>query len=162
MVCAYIGLGSNLDDPESHISRALTDLQELPQTQQRAHSSLYKTSPVGPQDQGEFINAVSCIETDLTAPELLQSLQEIENKHGRMRTGEQWGPRKLDLDLLLYGDEVIELPDLVVPHPQMHHRCFVLLPLIEIAPEIIIPLLGDATAFLDNVDCRGVRKIQNA
>lgn len=162
MVCAYIGLGSNLGDPESHISRALTDLQELPQTQQRAHSSLYKTRPVGPQDQGDFINAVSCIETDLTAPELLQRLQDIENKHGRVRTDEQWGPRKLDLDLLLYGDEVIELPDLVVPHPQMHQRCFVLLPLVEIAPEVTIPLQGDAAELLERADCQGVRKIQDA
>ncbi|MCG8324302.1 MAG: 2-amino-4-hydroxy-6-hydroxymethyldihydropteridine diphosphokinase [Thiotrichales bacterium] len=132
-------MGSNLDDPESQVRQAFRDLEALPGTRKLAISSLYQTRPVGPQDQDDFINAVTGIETGLAAPALLEQLQGIEHDHHRQRTDEQWGPRSLDLDLLLYGSEVIDLPELTVPHPEMHRRCFVLQPLHEIAPDITIP-----------------------
>ena len=162
MVCAYIGLGSNLDDPESHVRQALVEIGGLPETRSRRHSSLYLTSPVGPQDQAEYINAVGSIDTGLAATELLKCLLALEQAHGRVRTGEQWGPRTLDLDLLLYGDEVIDLPDLKVPHPEMHRRCFVLQPLTEIDRDIVIPGHGDAAGLLEHTDCTGVRLLEDA
>ena len=162
MTRAYIGLGSNLDDPELHITQAFADIEAIPNTQQQARSSLYVTEPVGPRDQPDFINAVSCVQTLLEAPELLCHLQAIEKAHGRVRTGKHWGPRTLDLDLLLYADAEIDLPELKVPHPELHRRCFVLRPLVEIAPEIIVPSLGAAKTLLESIDCRGVRKFVHA
>ncbi|NDL70944.1 2-amino-4-hydroxy-6-hydroxymethyldihydropteridine diphosphokinase [Vreelandella alkaliphila] len=131
MTLAYIGLGSNLDDPISQIRHALSELGELPLCQLVATSSLYTTRPVGPQDQPDFINAVAALETKLSPLALLDQLQALEQRHRRRRL-QHWGPRTLDLDLLLYDQEMIKRPRLQVPHPYMHERAFVLVPLEEL------------------------------
>ena len=131
----FIGLGSNLDNPRRQVETALEELDRIEQTALLKASSLYGTPPMGPQDQPNFVNAVALLETALDAETLLHRLQQIENSHQRKR-GQRWGPRTLDLDLLLYGDEIIDLPDLEVPHPGIAQRAFVLLPLIEIAQDV--------------------------
>jgi len=141
MIVAYIGLGSNLDQPERQVLEAMAELEQLPDTCQVKKSSLYRSAPVGPQDQPDFINAVVQLETELSAQSLLEQLQQLEHKHGRVRT-QHWGPRTLDLDLLLYGNMIIKTEKLTVPHPHMAARSFVLYPLLEIAPELAIPELG--------------------
>jgi len=138
---AYIGLGSNLDDPSAQIRRAFELLVTIPGTQVTSRSSLYVSAPFGSVEQPDFINAVAEVLTFLDAPALLLQLQEIEQSQGRIR-GRRWGPRVLDLDLLVYGDEEIDSPQLTVPHPGIAERNFVLLPLREIAPELEIPRLG--------------------
>lgn len=141
-VRAFIGLGANLDDPARHVSGALLALAELPSTRVTAHSGLYSTPPMGPPGQPDYINAVAAIDTRLAALDLLDCLQELERMHGRQRGGERWGPRPLDLDILLYGDLRIEHPRLRVPHPGLHERAFVLYPLAEIAPDLDVPGRG--------------------
>ena len=137
-IAACIGLGSNLQSPVEQVRTALTELNTLPQSHLLRASSLYRSSPMGPADQPDYINAVALIETTLTAHELLQQLQRIEQQHQRVRE-RHWGPRTLDLDLLLYGDECINSADLVVPHPGLCERNFVLIPLFEIAPDLRLP-----------------------
>jgi len=138
---AYIGIGSNLDDPIAQVQRAFTLLDVMSGTQLVAYSSLYRSAPFGSVEQPDFVNAVVKVLTSLDAPALLQHLQEIEIAQGRVR-GEHWGPRVLDLDLLVFADEQIEASDLIVPHPGIAERNFVLLPLREIAPDLVIPGLG--------------------
>lgn len=138
---AYLALGSNLDDPESQIAAAMERLSTIPRSEVHIRSSLYRSKPLGPIEQPDFVNAVLALTTELSARELLDELQAIENEMGRERK-ERWGPRVIDLDLLLYGDEVIREHDLVVPHPGIAERNFVLLPLREIAPDLDIPGLG--------------------
>ncbi len=138
---AYIGLGSNLADPQAQLQRAITELAQLPQSQLLAQSSLYRSAPMGPQDQPDYLNAVVALETALPPLALLAELQTVEAAHQRVR-GERWGPRTLDLDLLLYADRTIDLPALTVPHPGLYERNFVLYPLAEIAPGLEIPGLG--------------------
>lgn len=133
-VPVYIGLGANLSDPRRQVEEALLQLQTLPRSEVAAVSSLYRTLPVGPADQPDFINAVARLDTQLEPLVLLAALQQIERHHGRIRNGQRWGPRTLDLDILLIGEQVLTLPQLCVPHPQMHCRAFVLGPLAEIAP----------------------------
>lgn len=141
MVTAYIGLGSNLADPQARLRCAFTELAQLPQSQLLAQSSLYRSTPMGPQDQPDYINAVAALETALSPLALLAGLQAVETAHQRVR-GERWGPRTLDLDLLLYADQTIDLPTLTVPHPGLYERNFVLYPLAEIAPGLVIPGVG--------------------
>ena len=131
---AYVGLGSNLEDPETQVRRALQALDQLPETRLLAASGLYTTAPVGPQDQPDYVNAVARLETRLTPLDLLAGLLAIEAAQGRRRDGSRWGPRILDLDLLLHGDTELDLPGLRLPHPEMHHRAFVLIPLADVAP----------------------------
>lgn len=133
-VPVYIGLGANLGDPRRQVEQALVQLRALPQSALAAVSSLYQTVPVGPADQPDFINAVARLDTQLEPLALLAALQRIERQHGRIRNGQRWGPRTLDLDILLIGEQLLTLPQLCVPHPQMHCRAFVLGPLAEIAP----------------------------
>jgi 2-amino-4-hydroxy-6-hydroxymethyldihydropteridine diphosphokinase len=147
MTTAWIGLGSNLDDPRRQVLDALRELGETDGISLRARSSLYMSAPMGPQDQPDFINAVAAVETQLAPLELLASLRSIERRHARRRE-RHWGPRTLDLDLLLYGSETIEHPDLQVPHPGIAGRSFVLLPLREIAPGIEIPGKGKVEELL--------------
>jgi|SRR5699024_1478595 len=135
---AFIGLGSNLENPAEQLRKALQALHQLPTTQLLLSSSLYSSAPIGPQDQPTFINAVAQLHTQLAPIALLNALQAIENTAGRVRT-RHWGERTLDLDILLYGDQHISLPRLQVPHPHMRHRRFVLQPLLEIAPTIHLP-----------------------
>lgn len=141
-VSAFIGLGSNLENPRQQVSTALQELATLPATRVSARSSLYSSAPLGPTDQPAYINAVARLETQLPAAVLLEALQAIEAQHGRVRKGEHWGPRTLDLDILLYAAEQIDTARLRVPHPGIAARNFVLQPLAEIAPALEIPGIG--------------------
>jgi 2-amino-4-hydroxy-6-hydroxymethyldihydropteridine diphosphokinase len=136
---AYVGLGSNLDDPVRHVREAFGELDRLPHTRVVRKSSLYRSAPLGHADQPDFINAVAQLETGLPAERLLAELQQIEARHGRKRSFPN-APRTLDLDVLLYGALSLDLPNLKIPHPRMHERAFVLRPLIEIAPELQLSL----------------------
>ena len=138
---AYIGLGSNLEAPAEQIKTALIDLQSLPATQLLKTSSLYASPPMGPQDQPDYINAVALLDTSLSAHDLRDALQAIEQQHGRQRK-RHWGERTLDLDILLYGQKMIEDERLSVPHPGLSQRAFVVYPLLEIAGDIPIPGQG--------------------
>ena len=137
-VFCYLGLGSNMDDPEQHIRRAIDELETLPGTQLINVSPLYRSKPVGPQDQDDFINAVACISTTLAPHDLLHALQALEQLHQRQRL-RHWGPRTLDLDILLYGEQTLNDADLSIPHPHMYERTFVLIPLADIAPGLTLP-----------------------
>lgn len=141
-VRAYIGLGSNLADPIAQIQAALIALDQIPGTHCVRHSSLYRSAPLGSKDQPAYVNAVAALDTGLAALELLAELQAIEQRQGRVRGAERWGPRTLDLDLLLYGDTRCESEILSLPHPRLHERSFVLYPLYEIAPDIEVPGQG--------------------
>ena len=134
----YIGIGSNLDDPVAQVRQALVELSRLPLTQYIAASRLYRSRPVGPQNQPDFINAVALLRTRLSPLALLDQLQALEQRHRRVRR-QRWGPRPLDLDLLLYGSEKVQLPRLRVPHPELQVRAFVVLPMAELAPQLTLP-----------------------
>jgi 2-amino-4-hydroxy-6-hydroxymethyldihydropteridine diphosphokinase len=145
---AVIGLGSNLGDRKAILDGAVESLKEIPGTVVRSVSGFHETEPVGgPSGQEAFLNAALVLETTLSPIELLRALQAIENRFGRVRTV-RWGERTLDLDLILYGDTVIESPDLIVPHPRFAERRFVLAPLAEIAPEAVDPTSGKTVAQL--------------
>lgn len=157
MVNAYIGLGSNLDQPIIHVTQAIEDLKTLPQSQLVLASKLYRSKPVGPQDQADFINAVVLIKTQLEPLALLDSLQAIEQKHQRVRE-RHWGPRTLDLDILLLGSQTIQVPRLTVPHAELRQRDFVIGPLYELSPELVLPDGTRLTQLLqqcpiDGLDC---------
>lgn len=157
LVDVYVGLGSNLEDPIAQVRLALEALGTLPLTERVAASRLYVSRPLGPQDQPDFINAVAHLRTRLSPLALLDQLQALEQRHGRVRR-RHWGPRTLDLDLLLYGDECLELPRLRVPHPEMTARSFVLLPLAELSPQLQLPdgrsvaALASALATSDEIE----------
>ena len=155
---AFIGLGANLGDREGNVRRAFAALAELPGTRLLAASSLYRSAPVGVSAQPDFVNAVAEITTALGARALLEALLAAERRSGRRREF-PGAPRTLDLDLLLYGDRVIDEPGLIVPHPRMHERAFVLAPLAEIAPDIAIPGKGCAGALLAACTDQKVEKI---
>jgi 2-amino-4-hydroxy-6-hydroxymethyldihydropteridine diphosphokinase len=160
-VPAYIGVGSNLGDSRQRVLAAFGALDALPHTQLLARSRLYRTRPFGPVPQGDFINAVAKIETRLTARELLDGIRRIEAAAGRVRD-ERWGPRTLDLDLLLHGDERIDSPDLTVPHPGIAERGFVLAPLNDIAPGLEVPGVGQVEALLKALPADGIAEILDA
>jgi 2-amino-4-hydroxy-6-hydroxymethyldihydropteridine diphosphokinase len=144
--CCLIGLGSNLGDRRATLLRAIEQLDETPRISVTKVSSFHETEPVGgPEGQGPYLNAAACIETTLEPPVLLEVLKAIENNNGRVRR-EHWGARTLDLDLLLFGDRVIETADLTIPHPLMAVRRFVLEPLVEIAPCVVHPATGRTIA----------------
>ena len=151
-ISAYIGLGSNLDDPVAQIARAIASLEHLPASRLRAVSSCYRNPPLGPQDQPHYVNAVAALETTLAPRALLDALQALERAQGRVRTAERWGPRTLDLDLLTYGDAIISEDGLKLPHPGIAARAFVLVPLAEIAPQLIIPGFASVATLLAGVD----------
>ena len=140
---AFIALGSNLDDPAAQVNSAMTALEALPLTRVLKCSSLYRSAPVGYLDQPDFINAVVQVETGLAPHALLDAMLVLEQARGRTREFAN-APRTLDLDLLLYDDRVLHEHGLTLPHPQMHRRAFVLQPLLEIAPECVIPCVGSA------------------
>jgi 2-amino-4-hydroxy-6-hydroxymethyldihydropteridine diphosphokinase len=141
-VPVYIGIGSNMDSPLEQVKRAMLELDALPDTRCIRQSACYRSAPMGPRDQPDYINAVVVLETGLLPMALLHELHKLEQAHGRVRNDSHWGPRPLDLDILLYADEVIDNPDLHIPHPGILQRNFVLFPLYEVAPEIIIPGAG--------------------
>ena len=150
MAIAYIGIGSNLADPQSQVRQAIEELGDLPQTTCLRHSSLYRSAPMmlksrvleaGSEDQPDYINAVAELDTALNPQDLLRELQHLEALHERIRA-ERWGPRTLDLDILLYDGRIIESPELTVPHPGLYERNFVLYPLAEITSDLDIPGAG--------------------
>jgi 2-amino-4-hydroxy-6-hydroxymethyldihydropteridine diphosphokinase len=155
---AYIALGSNLKTPVLQIKQALVALQDLPKTTLLKHSSLYQTEPVGYDNQPDFINAVAQLNTALDPHMLLEKILEIENSFGRERPFPN-APRVLDLDLLMYDDLVIHSDVLSVPHPRMHLRGFVMLPLAEIAPDLMIPKLGCVVELLTKLDVSDIKKL---
>jgi 2-amino-4-hydroxy-6-hydroxymethyldihydropteridine diphosphokinase len=157
MVTAYIGLGANLGDPAQAVRDALAQLARLPQSALVKQSSLYASAPVDASGD-DFINAVAQIDTTLSPQALLLALQQIESAFGRERPFRN-APRTLDLDLLLYGDEHVDETGLHVPHPRMETRAFVLLPLLELAPEIDIPGKGPARTYLAGVRDQAIAKI---
>lgn len=146
-IMAYIGLGANLNDPAQQVAYAFSELDRIPTTRLVARSSLYATAPVGYLDQPDFINAVAQVETALAPRSLLAALLDIEQRHGRERSFRN-APRTLDLDLLLYGAAHFHEDHLTLPHPRMTERAFVLLPLVEIAPELTIPGRGRAADWI--------------
>ncbi len=158
-VTAYIGVGSNLDDPRRQVATALVELGGLPATRVIHQSALYRTPPMGPQDQPDYINAVVELETGLAPLALLDELQRLENLHRRVRGSERWGPRTLDLDILLYGELRLDEARLTVPHPGVAQRAFVLVPLAEIAPALTIPGLGPVRRLCEAVDPTGMERL---
>ena len=142
-VIAFVGLGANLGDAPATVREAMRALDVLPQTRLLRASRLYRSRAWGVETQPDFINAVAMLESRLPARTLLDELLAIERAHGRNRNAEtRWGPRTLDLDLLLHGDSIIDEPGLRVPHPHLHERAFALLPLVEVAPDAVIPGRG--------------------
>ncbi|WP_242104290.1 2-amino-4-hydroxy-6-hydroxymethyldihydropteridine diphosphokinase [Lysobacter sp. M2-1] len=142
-VIAFVGLGANLGDAPATVREAMRALDVLPQTRLLRASRLYRSRAWGVETQPDFINAVAMLESRLPARSLLDELLAIERAHGRERAAEvRWGPRTLDLDLLLHGDSIIDEPGLRVPHPHLHERAFALLPLVEVAPDAVIPGRG--------------------
>lgn len=142
LVPAYVALGSNLDDPRAQVERALAALADLPQTRLVLRSSLYASRPLGPVEQPDFVNAVAGLLTGLEPAALLAALKELEVRLGRARPVVRWGPRRIDLDLLVHGSERSDADELKLPHPGIAERAFVLMPLAEIAPELDVPGLG--------------------
>ena len=158
MTVAYIAIGSNLASPRDQANAAIAALAALPQSRLVAHSSFYRTPPLGPQDQPDYLNAAVALETALTPDALLDHTQRIELEQGRVRKAERWGPRTLDLDIMLFGDAVINTARLTVPHYDMKNRAFMLLPLYEIAPTLRFPD-GDALEqVLAALDQTGIRR----
>lgn len=155
---AAVGLGGNVGDVRVALAAALAALDVLPGTRLLRASRCYRTPAWGVEAQPDFINAAATLQTALTPRALLDALLAIERDHGRERAadGSRWGPRTLDLDLLVHGDAVIDAPGLVVPHPQLHLRAFVLVPLAEIAPDLEVPGRGAVRALLAGVDAGGV------
>ena len=139
MTVAYIAIGSNLASPLEQVNAAIQALGEIPQSRIVALSSFYRTPPLGPQDQPDYLNAAVALETSLAPEALLDHTQRIELQQGRVRKAERWGPRTLDLDIMLFGDAVINTERLTVPHYDMKNRGFMLWPLFEIAPELLFP-----------------------
>ncbi|MDV7104447.1 2-amino-4-hydroxy-6-hydroxymethyldihydropteridine diphosphokinase [Vibrio sp. TH_r3] len=157
MKTVYIAIGSNLNDPVTQTKNAIKALKSLPKSQFLTASSLYSSIPMGPQQQPDYINAVVAIRTELPPITLLDATQAIELEHGRVRKKERWGPRTLDLDILLYGSEIINSERLVIPHYGIKKREFVLYPLAEIAPNLIFPDGEVLSNLLTIVDKNGLR-----
>ena len=161
-VRCYIGLGVNLAQPLAQLQQAVTALRLLPASQLVAVSSFYGSKPMGPQDQPDYVNAVAAIDTTLTAEQLLDALQQIEQQQGRKRKAERWGPRTLDLDILLYGNQVIATERLTVPHYGLRVREFVLYPLYEIAPQLNLPDGTVLSSLLAQVSQNGLQKLHSS
>ncbi|MBI3527179.1 MAG: 2-amino-4-hydroxy-6-hydroxymethyldihydropteridine diphosphokinase [Betaproteobacteria bacterium] len=158
---AFVGLGANLENPLRQIRQAIAELDVIEHTRVMVVSSLYRSVPVGYAEQPDFINAVAKLQTRLSPHELLDALHVIENRHGRLRSVRN-APRTLDLDLLLYGMLVVHEEGLTLPHPRMHERAFVLLPLAEIAPDAPLPGHASVSQLLAQVDRSGVEKLDVA
>ncbi len=158
MNTAYVALGANIGDPTATVLAAFAALANLTDSRVVHTSSLYRTAPVGLTNQPDFINAVAMLETGLAPEELLDALLDLEARFGRVRRDRN-GPRTLDLDLLLYNDIELDLPRLILPHPRLHLRAFVLHPLAEIAPELAIPGRGSVAAWLPAVANQGIARL---
>lgn len=158
---AYIGVGSNMGDPATEVRLAIQALGRLDRTRLLAASRLYRTKPFGPVAQGDFINAVAGVLTQLNPHELLAALRALEVARGRRRA-ERWGPRILDLDLLVYGGQRVDTPDLTVPHPGIAERGFVLAPLADVAPDLDVPGAGRVAALLRALPDTGIAGVLDA
>ncbi len=160
MTLAAVGLGANLGEAVATLRDAIDELARLPDTELLRASRLYRTPAWGRTEQPDFINAVALVETGMPARELLDALLAIERSFGRVRLdGERWGPRTLDLDLLLLGDAVIDEPGLRVPHPHLHERAFALLPLAEIASQLAIPGIGSVAVIAAGMAADGIEAL---
>lgn len=160
-VPAWVAIGGNQGQVRATLEAAIEAIDALPGTRVLQRSSLYRTPAWGRTDQPDFINGVLAVETTLAAPDLLANLLGIERRFGRLRDEDagRWGPRTLDLDLLLHDDQVLELPGLSLPHPRLHERAFVLVPLAEIAPGLVVPGRGRVDGLLAKVDASGIEAI---
>lgn len=158
MIRVYIALGSNLAKPVDQVNCALEALAHMPRTKLVVCSAFYRSKPLGPQNQPDFLNAVVALDTELPPEELLDCTQAIEQNQGRVRKLERWGPRTLDLDMLLYGDRVINTERLTVPHYDMKNREFMLYPLAEIAPEVVFPDGESLQTVLARVPLNGLER----
>lgn len=156
----YVGLGANLDGPVARVGEAITHLEHWPDCALSARSSLYASAPWGEVEQPDFVNAVVALETRLRPHEMMDALLELERTMGRKRDGRRWGPRRIDLDLLVYDRVRKNSPELTLPHPRLHERAFVLVPLAEIAPDLDIPGIGPVRGLLGQVDISGVEKLR--
>ena len=158
----YVGMGSNLDTPVQQLKDALAHLEQIEKTQLVNCSSFYASKPMGPQDQPDYVNSVAELDTQLSPIELLHALQRIELEQGRQRKNERWGPRTLDLDILLFGDLVIHTKELTVPHYGMQEREFVLYPLFELNPDLMLPCGNSLETILNQVSKNGLEIISQA
>jgi 2-amino-4-hydroxy-6-hydroxymethyldihydropteridine diphosphokinase len=156
------GLVANLEHPVRQLEEALTRLGNAQGVEIKRYSSFYQTPPWGNEQQGDFINAVAEIETNLEPVELLRVVQAIENEMGRRRNDQRWGPRIIDIDVLLYADEILQSQELILPHPHMHERAFVLLPLLELDATIRIPGQGVVRELLSELECDGIYRLDDA
>ena len=155
----YIGLGSNLAEPLRQLQAALAAIAELPHSELVTTSSFYASDPLGPPDQPRYVNAVAALDTELAPLELLDALQRIEQEQGRVRKAERWGPRTLDLDILLFGQRLIDEPRLQVPHYHLHARAFVLYPLAELAPQLTLADGRQLSALLAACPFTGLQRL---
>ena len=160
VVTCFVGIGSNLNQPTRRIAESITALNNISAVTLERVSSVYQTDPMGPADQPVYLNAVAQLSTSLAPLALLDTLQGVENEQGRVRTNERWTARTLDLDLLLYGDQQIDHERLTVPHPGMTVRSFVLVPLLEIAPDVEIPGKGPAADYRANCEDFGIQCVE--
>lgn len=158
----YIGIGSNLDNPVAQVLEAVEELEMIPDTILAERSTLYSARPMGPEDQPDYVNAVVAMDTLLSADELHKALIKIEDLQGRVREGEKWGPRIIDLDLLLYGNSTIDTATLTVPHPGMHERDFVIIPLEEVAGNLKIPGRGNLYSLINKCKSHSLKKLITA
>ena len=158
MTLAYVGIGSNLENPREQVKQAFDELGNIPRTRLTRKSSLYRSDPMGHADQPEFVNAVAELDSTLSPLEILRQLKQIENLHGRERSFPN-APRTLDLDLLLFEKRIFRHSDLTLPHPRMHERAFVLKPLLEIAPDAFIPGIGLAKTSLEKISLQKAERI---
>jgi len=156
---AYVAIGSNLDDPVAQVNSAFAQLETLDSTRLMAASPLYQSAPLGPQDQPPFVNAVAGLLTQLDPRQLLQHLKQLESAMGRAAPVIRWGPRRIDFDLLVFGSQRIDEPDLIVPHPGVPERNFVLYPLRDIAPDLIVPGHGTVAQLAKQVGSAGLVSI---
>lgn len=161
MTLVYLGLGSNLDSPIEQLRSARSAIANTARISEIVFSSFYQSPPMARMNQPDYINAVMAIETDLPATELLATMQKIENQHGRIRS-EHWGARTLDIDILLFGNEILDLPDLKIPHYGIAERAFVLQPLFEIAPDLEIPMLGKLPELVTRCPLNSLERLNNA
>jgi len=158
MTRVYLALGSNLADPLHQVQAALDALAAIPETTLVVSSAFYRTPPYGPPDQPDYLNAAVALDTALLPEELLDQTQRIEQEQGRVRKEERWGPRTLDLDIMLFGDQTLATPRLTVPHYDIANRAFMLVPLLEIAPEIALPDGVKAADLLSKLDADAIQR----
>lgn len=159
LIPAYVALGSNLDDPRAQVERALDELAGIRKSRLVLRSSLYRSRPFGPVTQPDFVNATAGLLTALSPADLLAELQALETSLGRRRPVVRWGPRRIDLDLLVHGTTRCDEPGLALPHPGIAERAFVLVPLAEVAADLTVPALGRVRALLSRVDVSGIERI---